>query len=387
MRATAKLLNLIAAAGLMAPALSTAQAQVPAHAIKIVAPNKAKPKVQIAILLDTSNSMDGLINQAKSELWTIVNRFSSASYKGKPAELEVALFEYGKDSIPAGEVYLRMVRSFTSDLDQLSEDLFALTTNGGSEYAGMVIDRATEGLPWSANPNDYKAVFIAGNEPFTQGPVPYAGAIAKAVGKGIVVNTIHCGDARTGIAGKWQDGARLGEGNFLTIEHNARIAHIATPYDKEIQALNTQLNRTYIGYGSQGRKKVARQRAQDANAASMGAGSAVSRAITKGGRSYKNSDWDLVDAAEDGVDVGAVEGEALPAPMRKMSAKQRKDFVAKKAKERRKIQRRIHELGKRRAAYIKKEEKKRSKSRKPSTFDKAVKATVKTQLESKGYAF
>ena len=31
--------------------------------------------IQLAILLDTSNSMDGLINQAKSELWTIVNEF------------------------------------------------------------------------------------------------------------------------------------------------------------------------------------------------------------------------------------------------------------------------------------------------------------------------
>ena len=31
------------------------------------------PVVQIALLLDTSSSMDGLIDQAKSQLWKIVN--------------------------------------------------------------------------------------------------------------------------------------------------------------------------------------------------------------------------------------------------------------------------------------------------------------------------
>ena len=32
--------------------------------------------VKIALLLDTSNSMDGLIDQAKSQLWDIVNKFA-----------------------------------------------------------------------------------------------------------------------------------------------------------------------------------------------------------------------------------------------------------------------------------------------------------------------
>ena len=31
------------------------------------------PKIQAAILLDVSNSMDGLIDQAKNQLWNMVN--------------------------------------------------------------------------------------------------------------------------------------------------------------------------------------------------------------------------------------------------------------------------------------------------------------------------
>jgi uncharacterized protein with von Willebrand factor type A (vWA) domain len=33
--------------------------------------------IQLAILLDTSGSMDGLIDQAKSQLWKIVNELSN----------------------------------------------------------------------------------------------------------------------------------------------------------------------------------------------------------------------------------------------------------------------------------------------------------------------
>ena len=50
-----------------------------------VVPAKQKPIVQIAILLDTSNSMDGLIGQAKTQLWKIVNEFAKAQRDGRAA--------------------------------------------------------------------------------------------------------------------------------------------------------------------------------------------------------------------------------------------------------------------------------------------------------------
>jgi len=40
------------------------------------------PLVQLAILLDTSNSMDGLIDQAKSQLRKIANAFAYAKGNG-----------------------------------------------------------------------------------------------------------------------------------------------------------------------------------------------------------------------------------------------------------------------------------------------------------------
>src|SRR3954453_1660666 len=129
-----------------------------------------RPAVQIAFLLDTSNSMDGLIGQAKTQLWNVVNEFVRARKDGRPPAIEVALFEYGKSTLPSAEGHVRLILPLTDDLDRVSEELFALKTNGGEEYWGWVIRDAVEGLDWSRSRDVYKAIFIAGNEPFTQGP-------------------------------------------------------------------------------------------------------------------------------------------------------------------------------------------------------------------------
>ena len=102
------------------------------------APDKEtkKPLVQIAILLDTSGSMEGLIEQAKSQLWRICNEFIKAKQNGVAPEVQVALYEYGKSSLSAASGWVRQIQPLTTDLDKISEELFALRTNGGEEYCG-----------------------------------------------------------------------------------------------------------------------------------------------------------------------------------------------------------------------------------------------------------
>src|SRR5688572_14402917 len=100
---------------------------------------RGKALVQMAILLDTSNSMDGLIEQTKSQLWKIANDLQYSTQRGVRPTLEIALFEYGNNRLSPGENYVRQVLPFTSDLDLVSEKLFGLRTSGGSEFAGAVI--------------------------------------------------------------------------------------------------------------------------------------------------------------------------------------------------------------------------------------------------------
>lgn len=224
------------------------------HIVQTITPTKPDSKnntVKIALLLDTSNSMDGLINQAKSQLWDIVNEFTHAKCgNNSRPELQIAIYQYGNDGLSSREGYIQQVLNFSNDLDEISEKLFSLRTNGGEEYCGEVIQTSLKQLEWGKNPDNLKMIFIAGNEPFTQGKLNYKDAVTNAKEKDIVLNTIFCGNYEQGIETDWKNGATLTGGEYMAIDHNKEVAHINTPYDDIIIKLNSKLNTTYISYGS-----------------------------------------------------------------------------------------------------------------------------------------
>ncbi len=345
-----------------------------------------KPVVQMAILLDTSGSMSGLIDQARGELWAIVNEFIYARKDGIAPEVQVALFEYGKSTVPSEDGFVRLIVPFTTDLDKISEELFALTTNGGDEYCGWVIKDAVEKLKWSERAEDLKVIFIAGNEPFTQGKVDYKESCKAAIEKGIVVNTIHCGSESEGINGKWKDGAVLADGRFLNIDHNRAIVHIAAPQDEQITAMNLRLNKTYIAYGENGLELSERQQEQDKNAAVLSAEASVQRVVAKSSANYVNAGWDLVDAVNNNkIKIEELKDKELPENMRTMSKAQRKEYVEQQSKKRTEIQEQIQKLNAERKKYVTAEMEKLQQE--GNTLGSAVIETIREQAKSKDFEF
>ena len=356
--------------------------------LAINTPTEKEPETQfikIALLLDTSNSMDGLIDQAKAQLWEIVNELSYAKCEHEDPELKIALYEYGNDRLESSDGYIRQVLDFSSDLDVISEKLFSLTTNGGSEHCGEVIQTSLNQLKWGKNKDDLKLIFIAGNEPFTQGKINYKDATTNAVEKDIIVNTIFCGNYNNGINGKWLDGAKLTGGDYLNIDQNREIVHISTPYDDIIIQLNKRLNKTYVSYGSQGYTKMSLQSTQDDNAMELEEAVAVKRAVSKSSRMYKNKSWDLVDAEkEKDFKYSKLDKKTLPKELQNKSTEELKVYVKEKSDERKKIQKEIQELNKKRATYI---AEKRKSSSSEETLDSAMIKAIKKQAEKKNYTW
>lgn len=346
---------------------------------------KSKPTVKIALLLDTSNSMDGLINQAKAQLWDVVNKFGyvKCGNDTRP-QLQIAIYEYGNDNLSSREGYIRQVIGFSSDLDEISEKLFSLTTDGGEEYCGQVIQTSLKQLDWGKNEDDLKLIFIAGNEPFSQGKLNYWDAAANAKEKDIVVNTIFCGNYEQGISTKWKHGAILTGGEYMAIDHNRKVVHIVTPYDDVILQLNVRLNRTYVSYGAMGATKMAMQSTQDQNAEAMEEAVMVKRAVSKSSRLYSNSEWDLVDASKKrDFDVSKVEKEQLPQELKNKSDKEITQFINSKKEEREKIQKEIQELNSKREAYLAKNQKDSSKGE----LENALLSAIQKQALKKNYTW
>jgi von Willebrand factor type A domain len=345
-----------------------------------------RPSVDVALLLDTSNSMDGLINQAKTQLWTIVQQFAKAKKHGQTPVLRVALFEYGNNSLPAAEGYIRQVVPLSDDLDKLSEALFALSTNGGDEYCGQVIDQAITRLDWSHETNGYKAIFIAGNEPFTQGPVDYRQACRRAIEHGIVVNTIHCGTRESGVQGHWADGAQLAEGDFFNIDQDRAVVHVKCPQDEIIIRLNAELNKTYLWYGAADERRhyATNQVAQDVNAKQAGA--AAARVVTKASDAYSNRNRDLVDTLQaDGEILGRLKKEELPEALQNMTPEKREQYVKQMAAKRADIQKQIGALGAQREAYLAQKRAEAAADAGQATLGDAVVSTIQKQLKETGF--
>lgn len=346
---------------------------------------KVQPKIQVALLLDTSNSMDGLINQAKARLWNIVNTLSTLKYNGRTPNIEIALYEYGNSALAANSGYIRQLTPLTADLDLISEYLFSLQTYGGLEYCGEAIDKAVKQLEWGTNDADMKLVYIAGNEPFTQGSVSYKKAIDNALANDIYVNTIYCGNERDGIQGMWRDGAIRGQGKFFNIDHNARIVHIDTPYDDSIAECNTRLNKTYVAYGTEGEAKVVVQAQQDANAKSVSRSNMAERSVSKASAAYKNTSWDMVDlVSADAEALETIEVSALPDAFKDKSTEEIKAELKKKEKERESIQAEIKELAIKRQNYINEQRNKQTEG--GDDLGKAITQSIVELASANGYS-
>ncbi len=272
---------------------------------------------------------------------------------------------------------------WTTDLDRISESLFALTTNGGDEYCGAVIARAVESLAWSGSPDVLKVLYVAGNEPFDQGRVSYQASAERAVRKGIIVNTIFCGDLEEGVSGCWKDGAIRGEGRYLAIDQDVVVDDIVTPFDADIVRLGVELNATYVGYGREGEASKSRQAAQDRNAVAMGPASSVERSVAKAQEAYANEGWDLADAVRSGmVKLSAIKEEELPAEMRKMNVAEREKYVDGLVARRAELEGKINVLNEKRRAFVETEPVNRAQD---TSLAQAILGSVKEQAERQGY--
>jgi hypothetical protein len=355
----------------------------PPVTVTVTSPSADNTHIQVALLLDTSNSMDGLIDQAKSRLWNIINTLTTLKYKGKAPVIEIALYEYGNDGLSRADDYIRQVTPLTTDLDLISEKLFSLRTNGGSEFCGAVINTAVKTLKWGKDEADMKLIYIAGNEPFDQGSINYKEAASQASHRNIFINTIFCGDRQEGIQTYWKDGADKGAGKYFNIDSDKKVVFIETPYDEKIEVCNERINKTYIAYGATGASKKNNQAVQDKNARSISGANYIERSVSKSKSVYRNESWDLVDRAKQ--DKGVLKNiskDELPKELKDKSPAELEALVAEKSKERESIQKEITTLGIQRQKYI---DEAMKKTEKVDDLGAAISNSIVKLAAAKGY--
>lgn len=345
----------------------------------------APPKIDVVIALDVSGSMSGLIASAKQRLWDIVNQLGRAQPQ---PELRISIVSYGDPSYGQSTGFVRIDLPFTSDLDAVNETLFRFATNGGDEYVARVVSTAVNDLAWSKDQDALRILFVAGNEAATQDPqISIQQATLAANAKGIVVNTIYCGDNNDSLSAGWREVASMTNGLYASIDQDsAAVANIATPMDNRLVELNQALNETYIAYGKKGDEFRDNQHVQDKNAGAMSSTAAASRVVTKASKLYDSSQWDLVDAVKSGKDLDEIEVEDLPEPMQAMDGEEREAFVKGQFAKREELQAEIRDLDKNRQVFIAEERKKQVPGAAVG-LDAVIQEGLISLAEEKGFTF
>lgn len=348
----------------------------------LVADAEQHSHIDLAICLDTSNSMDGLIDSAKMQLWTIVNTLDKADPK---PNLRIALLAYGNESYGSENGWVRTYLDFTEDLEVVYDKLFQLETNGGTEYVSRVT-RAAMMQNWSKdNDKVLQMIFVAGNESAKQDTqYPLHQIMKQATEHGIYVNTIYCGNPTDEDMTSWELAAALASGKCTSINPDKQIVY-KTPYDADLAKLSEKLDSTYIYYGSEQERRRAsgNNNNNNNNALSMNSQVAAERAVSKSSAIYSSKNWDIVELYEtDQEEALNLQEERLPEELKGKSKEEIEIEIKKASDERDKIKAQITELNQKRLADI--DRQKAAGEQNVPSFEAAIVAALKTQAAEKG---
>jgi len=347
-----------------------------------------KPVVDVVFVLDTTGSMGGLIQTAKDKIWSIATTMASAQ---PTPQIRIGLVAYRDRA----DQYVTRVVDLSDDLDSVYATLMDFQADGGGdtpESVNQALNDAVHKMSWSQSEQAYQVIFLVGDAPphMDYDEVRYPQIVAAAAAKGIVVNTIQCGDIPF-TAAPWTQIASLGHGDFFQVEQAGGAVAYTTPFDEEIAVLSAQLDDTRLYFGSDEEKEK-----MDAKVAATeklhGSASVASRArrgafnASAGGRTNLLGENELVDAVTKGtVSLDDLEEDALPASLKPMAPAEQRAYVAQLADKRADLQRKIRGLAQDRDGYL--EEKVEAAGGLADSLDRQLYEAVKDQAGKAGLEY
>ena len=349
----------------------------------------AKPRVEVVFVIDTTGSMSGLIQAAKQKVWAIANTLATA----RPTpEIKMGLVAY-RDR---GDQYVTKHTKLTDDLDAVYADLMNYKAEGGGdtpESVNQALYEAVTQQPWSTDAKTYRVIFLVGDAPPHMNyadDVKYPETCRKAAAAGIVINAIQCGNIIAETAPFWTEIAQKSEGRYFRVEQSGSAIVASTPFDAPLAEASKKLDegRVYYGDAAFQLKQADRARTAERIAAEAPAAAVATRASFNAGeagrRNFAGSQELVTDVADGKVKLGDVKEESLPENLRKMSPKEREEFVAQKLAERQKLQDQVKDLAAKRQKFMEEEAKK--SAGKPS-LDQGIFDSIKEQAGKRGIQY
>jgi Mg-chelatase subunit ChlD len=347
------------------------------------------PIVDVVFVLDTTGSMSGLIETAKEKIWSIAKTMASAQ---PTPTIRIGLVGY-RDR---GDDYVTRTVDLSEDLDSVYAALMDFEASGGGdtpESVNRALFEAVHDLSWSQSKQAYQVIFLVGDAPPHMDyadEMTYPDIVAAARQRGIVVNTIQCGNVSATRA-PWAKIASLAGGSYFSVDQAGGAVAYTTPFDDEIATLSKALDETRLFYGDAAERaraeaKVSAARKVHATATVSARARRGSFIASDGGRANFLGDKELVDAVTNGeVRLEELDADALPAALQPMAPAEQQAAIAELADQRNDLKSRIQALASERNAYL--EEKVEKAGGAEDSLDQKLFDTVSRQAESAGLTY
>jgi hypothetical protein len=342
----------------------------------------ARPRLEVAFVLDSTGSMGGLIEGAKQKIWSIANALIARRPEagGPPAEVRFALIAY-RDR---GDEYVTRFYDLSEDIDQVFGNLQSFRAEGGGddeESVNQALHEAVGRISWSEDPQVLKIIFLVGDYPphmDYRGEVRYPETCRLAVSRGLIINTVQCGGVPQ-TTRVWREIARLAEGSYVALEQSGNMQALPTPYDEEIARLSGEVGRTLVPWGA--RERRAEAEAKTRAAAEAPAAVAADRAafnLATGGKAIQGRGDLVEDLASGQAELAAIRKDELPPVMQGMSLEEQKAYLSAQRTAREALNLRLAGLAERRNAFLLEEQRKLAGD--GDSFDRKVAEIVAAQL-------
>ena len=368
---------------LVTPVLSILLLAAPLGIHAVFAQDAPAPtRLEVVFVLDTTGSMDGLIEGAKQKIWSIANTMIDLNPEAEVAFGLVGYRDHGDD-------YVTRVHALTGDVQGIFTKLRRFEAAGGGDTPEAVNEALSDAvlkIDWGDNVGDSRIIFLVGDAPphmdYANGP-KYEKVLKNAREKDIIVNTVQAGeDLET--ESYWRKIAELGGGKYMAIpQDGGQIRQIPTPMDAPIIEVQAKIDATIVPYGSKddvarleeklSDRKAASAEVQADNATFYSKKSGKKEAVTGGG--------DLVtDLANGDATLDALPDDQLSDDLKAMTPDARKVHLEGLLANRKQLEAEMAKLVKDRDAYIAAQTA-TADATPDASFDSSVKSTLKAQLK------
>lgn len=147
--------------------------------------------LDVVFCLDLSGSTNGLIDNVRAQVWSIVNMSATAQ---DGCELRLGLVGFSRPSFGAQNNYVKTICKLTNDFNHFEAELWKIKPQieKGDQFVSTALEVAGLEMNWSKSPDAVKILFLVGNGRTDTGSPDYRSVVQSIQDNGIELIPVYC---------------------------------------------------------------------------------------------------------------------------------------------------------------------------------------------------